>query len=108
MKKKFMTMLALAAFVAVLGLSLVPGTTHAAKAKGGRIEGTLTAVDTVNMTATITRRNGTAVTVSVTASTKIERNEQHVQLSALKIGDHAEAQYNPATKVASKLESVGP
>ncbi len=107
MKKKFMSMLALAAFVAVLGLSLSPATTHAAKAKAGRVEGTLSAVDTTAMTATITRHNGTMVTVSVTASTRIERNERRVQLSALKIGDHAEARYNPATMVATKLESVG-
>lgn len=107
MSKKFISMLALATFIAGLVLSLSPVTTHA-KAQPGRVEGILTAVNTTAMTATIARRNGTAVTVSVTASTKIERNNRHVKLSELKIGDHAQARFDPATMVASKLESVGP
>jgi hypothetical protein len=107
MLKKIMAMLALATFVAAFALGSSPATTHA-KARAGRAEGTLTAVDTARMTATITRRNGTTVTVSVTLATKIERNGEHVPFSALKIGDHAQARFNPATMTATKLESVGP
>lgn len=108
MFKKLISTLALAAVVAAFALSLSPSTTHAAKARPGRVEGTLTAVNTTNMTATITRRNSTAVTVFITPATKIERNDEHVPLSALKVGDHAQARFNPATMAASKLESVGP
>ncbi len=108
MFKKLISTLALTAFVAAFALSLSPATTHAAKARPGRVEGTLTAVDAKAMTATITRRNGTAVTVFITPATKIERNNIHVPLSALKIGDHAQARFNPATMAATKLESVGP
>lgn len=109
MSKKLFSMIALAAIVAGLVLSMSPAVTHAkGKNKAGRVEGTLTALDTVAMTASITQHNGTVVTVSITATTKIERNEHHARLSALHIGDRAEARFSPATMIATKLESVGP
>ncbi len=108
MFKKLAFTLALAAFVATLVLTFSPGTTQAATVKGGRVQGTLTAVSLDGKTASITRLNGTTVTISVNAATKIERNGRRVPLSALKVGDRAQARFNPTTMIATKLESVGP
>jgi len=109
MSKKLFSVIALAAIVAGLVLTFSPATTLAkGKNKTGRVEGTLTAINMTARTATITTKGGTAVTVSVTAATKIERNGRHARLSDLKIGDRAQSRFNPSSMVATKLESVGP
>jgi hypothetical protein len=71
-----------------------------------RVEGTLTAKTAT--TVTITRLSGSSVTVSVNGSTNIERNDIHTTLAGLRIGDRAEARYDPTTLLATKVESVGP
>lgn len=76
-------------------------------AKGGKIEGTLTAVDLGASTITITPLGGSPVMLSVTTTTKVERNELHVSLSDLKVGDAAEARFDAATMNASKVETSG-
>jgi hypothetical protein len=73
-----------------------------------RVQGTITAVDVDAGTVTITTQNGTAVTVTVDANTKIERNGQETTLDALQIGDRGQARYDPATGIASKVEATGP
>lgn len=71
----------------------------------GKVEGLITAVGTDSVT--ITTESGKAVTVNVTANTKLERNDQHVTLDAFKVGDTAEAKFDPATFEAFKIEAVG-
>ncbi len=98
--------------IAVLSLFIVTAAVDAGdKSKGkkpaaGKVEGTITAVDASSVT--IQARSGGLTTVGVTATTKIERNDRHVSLSAFKVGDRGEAVFNPTTKVASKVEAVGP
>ena len=117
MGRRFSRRAAIAAlFVAVVGLA---STTEAAKGRGrggsgggggnqprpAKIEGRVTAVTTTSVT--INTRRG-AVTVTVNAATKIERNDRHVRLAAIRVGDRGEALFNATTLVASKVESVGP
>ena len=79
------------------------------------IEGTITAIDAVSCTVvatppvlcsiTITKTDGTAVTLFVDASTKIERNDiEGLFLTDLQVGDPVEAEYNTATMVAKEIE----
>src|SRR5262245_26065374 len=48
------------------------------------------------------------VTVLAVVGTKIEWNGRRVTLVGLRLGDRAQARYNPAYSVASQIESVGP
>ena len=103
-----------ALFMAVVGLASV---SEAAKGRGrggsgggneprpAKVEGRVTAV-TAN-SVTITTRRG-AVTVTVNAATKVERNDRHVRLTSIRVGDRGEALYNAKTFIALKVESVGP
>ncbi|HQR05506.1 MAG TPA: DUF5666 domain-containing protein [Gemmatales bacterium] len=70
------------------------------------VEGTISAVGAASVT--ITKRNGVSVTVAIDATTKIERNDRHVALSSILVGDRGEAKYNPATLLAGKVEATGP
>ena len=84
--------------------------TDAALAKGSgnggaasretKIEGTVTAVDASSVTI------GSRV-VLVDASTKVERNDLHVSLSAIKVGDRGQARIAAGASVAYKVESTG-
>ena len=47
------------------------------------------------------------VTVGVSSATKLERNGARVSLSAFRVGDKAQAIYDPTTNLASKVEAVG-
>ena len=76
-------------------------------AKSAKVEGVLTAVDLGAGTVTITPLGGSPVVLNVTAGTKIERNEIHVPLSALQIGDAAEAKFDATTMIATKVETTG-
>jgi Domain of unknown function (DUF5666) len=76
------------------------------RVKSAKVEGVLTAVDLQNNSITITPSGGAPVQLFVTADTKIERNEKHVTLADLQIGDQAEATFNGNT--ASKVETTGP
>ena len=77
------------------------------RAKSAKVEGLLTAVDLSASTVTITPLGGSPVALNVTAATKIQRNEIHVPLSALVVGDAAEARFDASTMTASKLETTG-
>lgn len=73
--------------------------------QGSKVEGTITAVGANSVT--IRRLNGTTITVQVASTTKVERNDFHVALSAFKVGDRGEARYDPTTLVATKVEAEG-
>ena len=76
-------------------------------AKANKVEGMITAVNAAVGTVTITTRGGMAVTLSTTAATKIERNDRRATLTAFRVGDRGQAEYD-ASKVASKVEATGP
>jgi len=71
-----------------------------------RVEGTLVQ-NVAGNSVTIRQSNGNTVTVIVTAATEFERNGAHVNQTALRVGDFAEARYG-ANRVATKVESSGP
>lgn len=73
----------------------------------GRIEGRITALDVGARSVTIATSGNQSLTLTVASDAKIERNDVHVTLASLQVGDQAEARYSPDTLVASKLESVG-
>jgi hypothetical protein len=72
-----------------------------------RAEGTISAVNVAAGTVSIRTQSGAVVTVSTTATTKIERNGVAVKLSAFKVGDRGQARY-AAGGVATKVEATGP
>jgi hypothetical protein len=101
------------AFVMLLGTMFLMGNGEVLARKGNRatetrVEGTLTAVNLGASSVNIRRLNGTVVTVVVSATTKIERNDVEVALNALRVGDRAQARILIATGVTRKLESTGP
>lgn len=69
-----------------------------------KVEGSVTAVTA--STVTITTRGGAAVTVTVGAATKVERNDRRATLAAFKVGDRGQALY-AAGGLASKVEATG-
>jgi len=76
------------------------------RVKSAKVEGVLTAVDLGNSTVTITPSGGSPITLFVTADTKIERNEEHVTLADLQVGDLAEARFDGNTAI--KIETEEP
>jgi Ca2+-binding RTX toxin-like protein len=82
---------------------------HGGRQNGQRaqVEGSITAIDAAAGRVTIKTRAGRSVTVSITPQTRLERNDVHVTLDAFQVGDAAEARFDPATGVATKLEAVG-
>lgn len=68
------------------------------------VSGKVTAIDLDAQAVTIQPRKGNAVTIFVTADTKVERNDQPAALADFVAGDHAHAKYNAATFEASKLQ----
>ncbi len=71
-----------------------------------KVEGTVSAVDAAAGTVSITS-GGKVVTVTVTATTKVERNGNTATLAAFKLGDRGQALYS-ASGVASKVQATGP
>lgn len=69
------------------------------------VEGSITEVNVPGNTVSITDEDGNVVTLSVTANTQIERDDETALLSNLQVGDEAEAKYNPTTLVASSIEA---
>jgi len=72
---------------------------------GVESKGTITAIDTTAGTLTFQRRDGTSITISVTATTVLARNGATATLSSFVVGDTVEVKYNPTTLVATKVES---
>jgi type 1 fimbria pilin len=102
--------------VVAVALAVALSFTCPAKAeKGGgggqagqlKVEGTVTAVEPSVGTLTITTKGGVEVKLSVTATTKIERNDRKSALASFKIGDRGQAIYAPGG-AASKVEATGP
>lgn len=69
-----------------------------------KVEGVITNVDMEKGAVTIRKRRGALVTVTVSATTKIEVDDAHAALSDLKVDMFGEAKYDPATFVAKKIE----
>ena len=92
---------------AVVTLSLL---TPAEAAKGkspkpaGKAEGTL---DGVAANGVIIRtKSGSLVSLGVNASTKVELNGVKVPVTSLPVGSRTQALYDPATMIATKVEST--
>jgi hypothetical protein len=62
-------------------------------AVGSQVEGTITAVNVAAGTVTIRRLSGAEVVVTVGPTTKVERNDESVPLSAFRVGDRGEAKF---------------
>lgn len=77
-----------------------------ARPRTGRIEGTITAVNTAAVPPTVTITRGVAsVTLNITAATRIqEPGDDHPTLVDLRVGFGAKAEYDPATFNALKIE----
>lgn len=93
-------------------VSFVAFKVEASPADGGggqgqqsHVEGTAGTVDTGAGTVTITPKSGSPVTLTTNSSTRITRNGAAATLADLKAGDHAAAQYDPATNVATRIEA---
>jgi ABC-type Fe3+-hydroxamate transport system substrate-binding protein len=84
------------ALAALLTLSL-------ASAQANNVEGRITGI--TSSTVTIQPAHGPAVTVQVVAKTVTELNGREVHLSALKVGDRGDADYNGHTLVASGIDA---
>lgn len=79
---------------------------HVQAGDPNRVEGTVAAVGSGHVT--IRTRGGTAVQVTVSSSTKIERNGRRVALSAFKVGDRGQARLVAGSQLATKVEAAGP
>lgn len=85
----------------------VASNAEAAKGKtpkpAGKVEGTLQGV--AGNGVVIRVQNGTLVSIGINASTKIELNDVRVPVSSLPLGSRTEALFDPATQIATKVES---
>jgi hypothetical protein len=96
--------LALAAVVALGLLSQAEAAKGKSPKPAGKVEGVLEAVSDSGVV--IRKQNGTLVTLQVTATTKVELNDVRVPVTSLPLGSRTQALYDPATMVASKVESA--
>ncbi|MBI5951397.1 MAG: hypothetical protein HY865_07050 [Chloroflexi bacterium] len=76
-----------------------------AKLNLSELKGIITALDSAASTVTVTRKDGTTVTVTVDVNTLIKRNGKLATFADLQLGDKVEAKYNAVTLVASKIEA---
>lgn len=90
----------------ILAVVMVLALPALADRAGVKVKGTISAIDLIGSTVTVTpARGGADVTVTVDASTRITRNRRVAGLADLVVGDSAEVKYNPTTLVASKIEA---
>jgi Cu/Ag efflux protein CusF len=75
------------------------------KVKPAKVVGTISAIDADAQSVTIQPKKGDAVTVFVTADTKINRNDAPATFADLVVGDHAAAKYDPNTMQATKINA---
>lgn len=73
----------------------------------GYAEGPITAIDPVAGTITIDCY-GSPVTLFVTATTKIEKNDEVAVFADLQVGDEGMAEYNTTTMIAKEIEVESP
>jgi hypothetical protein len=85
--------------------TLVAKRIQAKSPKPAKVHGTITAIDLGAQSVTIQPKEGDAVTVLVTETTKIERNEEEATLADLVVGDHANAKYDALTFQAVKISA---
>jgi hypothetical protein len=78
---------------------------RAAHAEQAEVEGTITAVDATAATVTIHPGHGADVVLHTDSTTRISRNGAPATLADLHAGDSAEARYDTATLLASRLEA---
>lgn len=108
----------LAAFLAMAGGAvLAPNSTLAAGGKNGgggstkvaeaRVTGYIMAIDPVTQSVQIGASYYGSGLLKVTSSTKISVGSSNGSLSDLKVGQWAEARYDFATKIATKI-AIGP
>lgn len=95
--------------VAIICLAFVAVLAGAAQARPplreGKVDGTISALSAAGQTVTITpnRPGSAAVTLQVTAATRIE----HGDFSSLVVGQRVDAKYDPAAMVATKIKIHG-
>jgi Cu/Ag efflux protein CusF len=75
------------------------------EAEEGEIEGTITDVNVNASTVTIQDESGNSVTLTVDASTEIERDDEPAFITDLQVGDSAEAEYDSVTLIAHQIEA---
>jgi hypothetical protein len=96
------------ACTALLALAILGTPAAAAKAASGshaaRVAGTVSAVDTTAGTVTITPRHAGVVTLMTNGQTRLSLNGEPAKLADLPIGGAARAVYDPATKLARRIE----
>ena len=89
----------------VLAQTQTPTTTPTPTPTIAEIEGSITAVDPVAKTVTITSDSGVAITLEATDSTEVEvRGKERATLADLKVGQWAKAEYETSTKNALEIE----
>lgn len=74
----------------------------------GKVNGSITAIDTVNLTVTIQPVSGNAVTVTVTSETEIKVDGDDGTIDDLAVGQNAEAEYNELTLEAHEIKADTP
>ena len=92
------------ALLTFVGLG-IPALTQAASGKNpkaGKVEGTLVGVASNGVVIKVS--NGTAVSLGVSAATKVELNGVRVPITSLPLNSRAQALFDPATMIASKVE----
>jgi preprotein translocase subunit YajC len=78
---------------------------RAAEQHQAEVEGRVDAVDAAAMTVAILPEHGAEVTLHADAATRISRNGAAATLADLRVGDRADARYDAATFVASRIEA---
>ncbi len=78
-----------------------------AESQGEQAEviGTVTAVDLTHNTITISPTIGSSITLSVTASTEIQVNDEEATLADIQIGMPVQAEYDTLTLVANQIDA---
>src|SRR5437588_220871 len=94
----------------VAGLSVAPVSAMRHPTQPAEVTGTITGLSTITNPNTIqlTTDHGTAVTLSVPNTTTIRLNGQRTVLTSLMLGDHLEATYRAADKIAITLSALTP
>lgn len=70
------------------------------------VKGKATAIDYANKRISIGASYYGSGVLTVNGSTKIRLNGVEVQFSSLRVGDFCECRYDPATRIAGKIEAT--
>lgn len=109
MIRRFGRVLAFAAlgFALIGAVTLVqPALADGGGAKAPRLEGILVSVSSPSVT--IRLQNRATQTITIVATTKIERNGRAASLAAFKSGDRVQARFAANGSSVVKFEGVGP